>query len=357
MSSTVLAPSTGSLSTTERIERALQQIDRDQRQLRSSTVITLLISLVVIGLLAFYLRYAYVQIREVTEPQILVDAATSYVEKLVPETRTALQNEIKTNAPAWAASLSASARESVPTYRSQLEDHIVTQAEQLAETAISLTDNHVRSFMQSNKNQLQGIYNDLAAGGSISEQILDELAQKAGDTLGASMQASSLQLNRTLRDLVKQLADLKAGESLDEDQKVLRHAIMVARRVQLMSNDAEKLKELDQQAKLSAVSATTPMKTAAAAATAPAPAPAPTEKKPAEEPKAEAAKPATDKPATEKAEDKKPAPEEPAADKPDADKKPEQPSDEKPAETKPTETKPEETKTDESAGAEQKQPE
>ena len=122
----------------------LTEIESTVAALRRRLVreVTLTAIVGVIGLVAVcaYSIYGYSEINQLLQPQMLVTYAASMAEEKLPELRTNLEDEVKKNAPVWAEEMSRQAIASIPDVRAQLEDHILSQVDEMfAESTMSET--------------------------------------------------------------------------------------------------------------------------------------------------------------------------------------------------------------------------
>lgn len=220
-----------------RIDQLSQQIAQHETTTKRAASTMGTVGLLALVLLSAYFFYGYVQIAELLEPNKLVPLGASMLEQNLPAARQAIVKQVSDSAPAWAEQISVQARGAVPTLRTKLEDYVMEQTDDLLGQATSVTEQQVQKTIQENRDLIDRGFKELAASEKLSEEALNELVIALEQQLQADMKSQAETVLETLRHLSDRVKRLEVGGSTDEEERVERRILMLARRLQLMEAD------------------------------------------------------------------------------------------------------------------------
>jgi hypothetical protein len=218
-----------------RLAACEKELSVQAASIRRSGALTLGVGIVLLGLLAGYFWYGYQQISSVMNPDTLVAAASGWVEDQLPEVRKSLETEVDKSAPVWAASLSKQARDSLPSLRSKLEEHVMQQVDATIEQTVNMTDAEFRKFLQDNRPTLEQGFKDLKGDPALAQESLQRIEDAVQEQFAVNMQQGASDLFATLGQMRAKLVRLKAGTSLTQEEKLERHVLTLLRGLQLSS--------------------------------------------------------------------------------------------------------------------------
>ncbi len=233
--STSATASTQSLAA--RLDQLTKQIAQHETATKRAASTMGTVGLLALVLLSAYFFYGYVQIAELLEPNRLVPLGASMLESNLPAARQALVQQVSNSAPAWAEQISVQARGAVPTLRGKLEDYVMEQTDVLLGQATSVTEQQFQKTIQENRDLLDRGFKELATSEQLSEEVLNTLVTALEQQLQADMKSQAEIVLETLRHLSSRVKRLEVGGGTDEEERIERRVLMLARRLQLMEAD------------------------------------------------------------------------------------------------------------------------
>src|SRR5258708_10173397 len=124
-------PSSTPAASAATVKARLEQVQKELAALRRRTQwaarMTVIIGILMLGLLGAYFAIGYQQINSVLRPDLLLNYVEQELETKLPDMRKTVENEINSNAPVWAASLSQQALDGMPSARQKLEQNSLDQ--------------------------------------------------------------------------------------------------------------------------------------------------------------------------------------------------------------------------------------
>ncbi len=235
--STPTSPAASAQSVAARIDQLTKQIAQHEIATKRAANTMGTVGLLALVLLSAYFFYGYVQIAELLEPNRLVPLGASMLENNLPAARQAIVQQVSNSAPAWAEQISVQARGAVPTLRTKLEDYVMEQTDVLLGQAASVTEQQFQKTIQENRELLDRGFKELAASEKLSEEALNALVIALEQQLQADMKSQAEIVLETLRHLSGRVKRLEVGGSTDEEERIERRVLMLARRLQLMEAD------------------------------------------------------------------------------------------------------------------------
>jgi hypothetical protein len=228
------ASAQGLASRIDQLSKQIAQYETATKRAASTMGTVGLLSLV---LLSVYFFYGYVQIAELLEPNELVPLGASMLESNLPAARQAIIKQVSDSAPAWAEQVSQQARGALPSLRTKLEDYVMEQTDVLLGQATSVTEQQFQKTIQENRELLDRGFKELAASENLSEEVLNTLVVALEQQLQADMKSQAETVLETLRHLSDRVKRLEVGGSKDEEERIERRVLMLARRLQLNEAD------------------------------------------------------------------------------------------------------------------------
>jgi hypothetical protein len=204
-----------------------------RRQLAWRTRFTAFVALVLLAVLAGYFYFGYRNFDDVTRPELVVQAAETFIDMNLPELRKSLQAEIIRSAPGWAEQLSEQLQTSMPQAREQLENHVVQQMDGILHEANAMSQDQFRTFLQQNRPVLERGFQDLASSPKLAEKTMDEVIDALDQQLSLQMKRESSELFDTVVQMKQKLDLLKNAQNLTNEQQIERRVLMLTRRLQL----------------------------------------------------------------------------------------------------------------------------
>lgn len=220
-----------------RIDQLTKQIAQHETATKRAASTMGTVGLLSLVLLSVYFFYGYVQIAELLEPNELVPLGASMLESNLPAARQAIIKQVSDSAPAWAEQVSQQARGALPSLRTKLEDYVMEQTDVLLGQATSVTEQQFQKTIQENRELLDRGFKELAASENLSEEVLNTLVVALEQQLQADMKSQAETVLETLRHLSDRVKRLEVGGSKDEEERIERRVLMLARRLQLNEAD------------------------------------------------------------------------------------------------------------------------
>jgi hypothetical protein len=221
-----------------RIDRIRQGLAVQQARLARASMLTASVGAILCALLAFWFYYGYVKIKEVMNPQTIVQAAESVVIDSLPKARAALESQINDSADDWAASISKQIQDNMPDVRRKLEETIVAKSTEAIDHFQVLSANEFKTFVQNNQAMLNDGFRSLKKQDE-ADRFVADLHKAVEEQLSTDMRAQSEEMLHTLLDLNSKLTDLAKGERINHEQALEREILMIARRLQIDSQSEQ----------------------------------------------------------------------------------------------------------------------
>lgn len=237
MSTPTSIAATSTPSVVARLDQMSKQIAQHEAAMNRASSTMGTVGLLALVLMSAYFFYGYIQISELLEPDKLVPLGASMLENNLPAARQAIVKQVSDSAPAWAEQLSVQARGGIPTLRTKLEDYVMEQTDVLLGQATSVTEQQFQKTIQENRELLDKGFKELATSEKLSEEVLNALVIALEQQLQADMKSQAEIVLETLRHLSDRVKRLEVGGSTDEEERIERRVLMLARRLQLMEAD------------------------------------------------------------------------------------------------------------------------
>jgi hypothetical protein len=218
------------------LESTQQLLGRTASRLRLANSFTMIVGILIVVLLAAYFIFGYRQLAELMEPDTLVAAASTWIEEQLPVARRTVQEEVTRHAPDWAASLSKQAQSSLPELRGKLEEHVQLQVDEMAESAMAISEVQFRKFLRDNRESLRKSFEELAANPQLTDESLQLIEEMVDREFQFNMREGADDLFAILNLMTAKLTRLKSGKDLDEQERLERRVLMLARRLQQENN-------------------------------------------------------------------------------------------------------------------------
>ncbi|HLQ46592.1 MAG TPA: hypothetical protein VK137_17745 [Planctomycetaceae bacterium] len=252
--STPISSAASPQSLAERVDKLSRQISQHEVAMNRSARTIGTVGIIALVLLSVYFFIGYRMINELLQPKQLVPLGAEMLQKKLPEARELLVQKVSDTSPAWAAELSVQARNAIPTLRGKLENYVMEQTDVLLGQATSLTEEQFRQTLQQNHELLDKGFRELAASDKLSDESLEALVAALEQQLQTDMKTQAEIVLETVRHLGGRVQRLQVGGSTDEEEKIERRVLMLARRLQLMEADPRPIEKNAEKAKATATS-------------------------------------------------------------------------------------------------------
>lgn len=233
-----MSTSTGSInkpggSLKDRLEQVRRELAAERKRADRTRVMTLLIAIVALLLIGGYFAYGYSKISELTDHELLLNAAEDKLDENVPQLRDAIEGEVKRSAPVWAETLSKQAMESLPTAREKLEQYAMQQFEEGAKQAAVQTEKEFREFLKKNRPMLESKFKELSKSPKLADESVAQIEQALNEQLEGDLQQESGKMLEKLRLAHEKLRKLATTKKLTPEEQAERQVLAVARALQL----------------------------------------------------------------------------------------------------------------------------
>jgi hypothetical protein len=198
-----------------------------------TTRLTALVALALLALLCGYFYYAAGLWAEVTQPDRLLDLAEAKIQETLPGMRESLEKQITTDAPRWAEGLSKQALAALPDARQRFETFAVDKLKESIDEVRLMGVGEFRKFVTANRPVLEQHIEDLARNPRAAERSLDAFIAAFEKDQQANMKNDMGELVKTLKECNEHWRYLRVGKDLDEEGRLERRVLMLARRLQL----------------------------------------------------------------------------------------------------------------------------
>jgi hypothetical protein len=228
-----MSKSVAPTSLDQRLERLERRIASQRTHLARRSRVTALIALILLIVLAGYFYFGYKNFDEVTQPQMVVQVAESFIDTNLPELRKSLQAEIVRSAPGWAEQLSGELQSGMPQAREQLENYIIDQMDAVLHETNAMSQEQFRTFLKDNRAVLEQGFKDLATSPTVAEETMQNVIDALDKQFAKQMQVESSDLFDTVAQMKKKLDRLAGGQNLNKEQQLERRMLMLTRRMKL----------------------------------------------------------------------------------------------------------------------------
>jgi hypothetical protein len=220
-------------SANEQLETARRELRKLRRWIRFGSWLTTIVALLLLGLVAWYFTYGYLEISALKDPEMLVSLVGQTIDQSIPQLRQRLEQEVDNNAKAWAQQASEQALAAAPTLRENLEDYICKGTDLLIDELEVVGEQEFRRVLAENRATLEKALEELEDEDEISDGTVLLLEEAMEKELQLSMQDQAQAVFAIVSDLNASMKTLAKGEDLNEVQQCERRVLMLARRLQL----------------------------------------------------------------------------------------------------------------------------
>lgn len=220
-------------TTDETVEKLAADLGKLRSSINRDATILLIVAVILFALFLGYFIYGFNKFKEISEPNLLMDAAEAVVNENITEVRKHLQNEVTQNAEKWAQQLSENAIKSVPSMRENLENFVAEQIHKKMEESVDRLEPEFDKLISQNNEVLKKAFADLKKDENISSELVDIIANEVDTRLKSSVQADAEQVLNNMIHLRAKMRKLKKGEGLTDEERLERQILEVARQIQL----------------------------------------------------------------------------------------------------------------------------
>ena len=214
-----------------KIDAAQSNLAQASAKLNSSATTTAVVGVILLLFIVGYFGYGYSQIAPLTEPETLVNLASSIIDERLPEVRATLEDTVEEQAPEWAEMLSAEIKDAIPEVRQRLEDYVIEQTDKMVEELLLMSQAEFRKILQENRELLETGFKELGNDEKMSQESIAALEAALDKALQQDMQEQAGFVLDTLSMLNDKIETLSAGKMLNREQRVERRVVMIARRL------------------------------------------------------------------------------------------------------------------------------
>ena len=221
----------------ERLQRLEQDLIQQRKRTDATTTLTAIVGIIALVAVAIYSYIGYREISWAAEPERVVQLGETMLDDNIPKLRRQLEDEIKKSAPEWAATLSKEAFEQLPVGRKHLEKLTVQYMDESLNETTSMTDEQFRKFLDNNKADLQKKFDELSKNEFLAEASLADIEQELNKEFQTNLKAESDRLLKNLTSFGTAFHKVREGKDLNEEQKLWRESVMIARRLRTQPID------------------------------------------------------------------------------------------------------------------------
>jgi hypothetical protein len=124
----------------------------------------------------------------------------------------------------------------LPELRGKLEEHVQLQVDEMAESAMAISEVQFRKFLRDNRESLRKSFEELAANPQLTDESLQLIEEMVDREFQFNMREGADDLFAILNLMTAKLTRLKSGKDLDEQERLERRVLMLARRLQQENN-------------------------------------------------------------------------------------------------------------------------
>jgi len=215
----------------ERLARLEQDLIRQRQRVDSTTTLTSIVGILVLGAVSAYAYFGYKEISIFKDPNKIADMAAQTIDDNLPQLRRRLEGEIIQSAPEWANAMSKQALGYLPAGRKQCEKLVLENLDEgLAQTR-EKTNEQFRTYITNHKDHLKKQFEELSKSPDLAETTFADLQADLEKDLGISLQADAAAILRELTNANHSFKKLRDGKDLNEGQQVERRLWMLARAI------------------------------------------------------------------------------------------------------------------------------
>ena len=228
----------------ERAAAVGRQLRSLRRRFRAGSWITLIVGGLLLLLVAGYFTYGYCELASLRDPELIVSLVGDTVDQQIPLLRSRLENEVKTNAPAWAEQASQQVIAGIPPLRQSLEQLALQKSDELIAKMDMVGEQQFRRIIDTNRATMRRAIQQLKDDDKVGEDVLLTLQQALEKELQIDAKSQAGALLIMVSDLNGNMKRLRANQGLTHEQQMERRVLMLARRLQMRHLGDVKLEEL-----------------------------------------------------------------------------------------------------------------
>jgi|GEM_PF-1486062 len=215
----------------ERIDLLVRELASKRRSTNWSSNFTFLLGLLAILLLCGYFGYGYYALDEMTQPDMVVRAASTWLEDYSVEARHTAAGEIRKSAPVWAREASRELVANMPGLRENAEVAIAGYFDrQLQETQVA-TRTEFTKIMHDHHDEFEEAIN-LIAEEDRSDEFVKQVLPIIEENYAAEMRANVSNVLGILQEFNVRIDKLAKGTELNPIEEQQRHILGLTRLLQ-----------------------------------------------------------------------------------------------------------------------------
>lgn len=212
----------------ERIDLLTKDLAAKRRSTNWSSNLSLIVGFLAIFLLCGYFGYGYSMFDDVTQPETVVNAAKSYLEKYAVEARKTAAIEVKKSAPVWAQEASRELIANMPAIRKNAEASFTQYFNEELNQSHDLAQIEFARVVRDNRSDFSEAINIIIKDGK-SEAFVDKVLPIIEKNYARDMKASVADVLGGLRTINAQLDRLSEGEDLNLIEQQQKHILGLTR--------------------------------------------------------------------------------------------------------------------------------
>jgi len=222
----------------DRLDAALRDLTAQKKKLKKANTLRILFILILLAALggeAYFIGTNWGDVKymsSLTKPDVQIQVLDDYARGQLPDMRKAIEVEVKSNAPAWAASLSEEAKKNTPLIREKIEKLVMEQIEQQIAESEVLTKQHFTKFVKANRSKLQAQVKELADHDHLPKAMFAELEQALDEELQVDMKETAKNTVKNIASFNAYLERLKANKGLNDEEMAARRVAMLTKGLQ-----------------------------------------------------------------------------------------------------------------------------
>lgn len=222
-------------TTNETIEKLTTELRKSKSALNRDSTILLIVAILLFAVFLGYFIFGYNKFKEISEPNLLMDAAESIVNDNIKDVRRTLQNEVTQNADKWVEQLSVQAVGSVDKMRTELEKFVTSQLKEKIEKSVELADPEFEKILADNNEVLKKAFSDFGKDEKTSEELVEIIANEVDARLKTNLEKDANEVLNMMIQLKAKMRKLRSGVGLDEEESLERQILATVRLIQSKS--------------------------------------------------------------------------------------------------------------------------
>ena len=219
----------------EAIDKVTKQLGKLRSSINRDATILLFVAVTLFAVFLGYFVFGYNKFKELSEPNLLMDAAETIVRDNLTEARKQLQTEVENNADNWVQQLSDQAVESVDDMRKELEKFVEQQIKDKIKESVELADPQFEKLMAENNEVLKKAFADFGKSESPSEELVDIVSKEVDARLKTDLQADANEVLNMMLSLRLKMDKLRSVKELNAEESLERQILATARLIQSKS--------------------------------------------------------------------------------------------------------------------------